>query len=105
MIDREALDDYDRELSRVVDRLRSMPITRLSAAVEPCRTAAQALLSLSSSLGDPAPCPLPKVQPVGLGDQIAVLGHDLRDVTLDRGDTGRLTEATSVLADLRHHLA
>lgn len=102
MIDRGDVEEFDRELGRVVDRLRSMPITRVEAAVDPCRTAALALLRLNESLGDPAPCALPTVGPAALGDQIAVLGHDLRRLALDRRDT--LTEATGVLASLRHEL-
>lgn len=105
MIDREALEEFDRELGRVVDRLRSMPITRIGAAVEPSRTTALALLELSAALGDPAPGPLPRVEPIALGDQMAVLGHDLRHVALERDDGRPIAEATGVLVRLRRQLA
>ena len=95
---------FDTELRRLVDRLRSMRVDALDAAAEAVHHASTELLRLSAALGDPAPIPLPHLRPTALGDQLAVIGSDLRAVAVRRGDSTALATATEVLIGLRRTL-
>lgn len=98
------VDDFDTELRRVVDRLRSMPMSRLPGVEQTVRQACLELLDVSSSLGDPAPALLPSLRPTAAGDQVAVLGADVRDAALRRSDAAALAAATTILTGLRRAL-
>jgi len=104
--DPEPLDTeaFDTEVRRVVDRLRSMPLSRLPGAEQPARQACLALLDVSRSLGDPAPSALPVLRPTAAGDQLAVLAADVRAAALRRADPSALATATSILIGLRQAL-
>lgn len=95
---------FDTELRRLVDRLRAMRVQALDAATEAVHQASSELLRLSAALGDPAPMPLPFLRPTALGDQLAVIGSDLRAVAVRRRDSTALATATEVLIDLRRTL-
>lgn len=71
-------DDIERELRRVVDRLTSLPLTRLVDVGDACQRAATVLLDRTRVLDPRVPeaAALPDLQPQGLGAMIAVLGRD-----------------------------
>lgn len=73
-----SLNDVERELDRVVDRLMSMPLARADAAAPAVRDAAQSLLAQCRLLdsGIPAEATIPELGPAGRGALIAVLGRD-----------------------------
>lgn len=70
--------DCARELSRVVDRLGSMPLNRAGTATDTVMAIAEVLLAEGRRLGVPVPddAALVPVQPQGLAALIAVLGRD-----------------------------
>lgn len=75
------LHEVERELSRVVDRLTSMPLSRAASAADDCRLAAELIAARTRALGAPIPddAALPTLGPSGLGAMIAVLGRDYLD--------------------------
>ena len=82
-------DDFDRELRRTVDRLRSMPLARLADAAPPARAAIEAL----------AGEPVPVIADHALGDQLQVVADEAaRARDFDRAG------ATALLAALRRAL-
>lgn len=90
------------ELGRVVDRLRSMPLTRLAApwGEYPSRAAgaralAQCLADRAADLGGLPHRAVPDVGDAAVGDQVAVTGRDL--LSLDLSDV----DLAAVTADLR----
>jgi hypothetical protein len=70
--------DVERELTRVVDRLTSMPLTRAATATPAVERTAQILLDQTRPLDPSIPedARLPHLQPAGLGAMIAVLGQE-----------------------------
>lgn len=96
------VDDVRVELARVVDRLRSMPLTQLAAAwgeypsrAAGARALAQRLADRAADLGGRPRREVPDVGDVAVGDQVAVTGRDLLDLSPD--DDLRMLAA----ADLR----
>jgi hypothetical protein len=98
-------DDVERELTRVVDRLTTMPLTRAATAREPVRAAAEQLVSLTRRLGGDVPteAPLPDLAPHALGSLIAVLGRDLLDAARESSQPD-LEPALDTLVALRRSL-
>ncbi len=76
-----ALDEVERELDRVVDRLNSMPLVKAESATDDTIRAAQVLLDRTRLLAGDASsgAALPRLGPQGLGAMIAVLGRDYLD--------------------------
>jgi len=81
--DSAAVDDADRELHRVVDRLRAMPLTRLSGAWADFPSLASGARALAQELADRGADAagvdrhvVPDVGDAAVGDQIAVTGRD-----------------------------
>jgi hypothetical protein len=76
--DSASLDDVERELGRVVDRLMSMPLNRVEGAAADVRTAADILLEQTRLIdaGIPPHVVIPDLAPQGQGPLIAVLGDD-----------------------------
>ena len=96
------VDDASVELGRVVDRLRSMPLTRLAApwGDYPSRAAGARALAqrLADRAADLAGLPhrlVPDVGDAAVGDQVAVTGRDLLSLELSDDDLAAVT------ADLR----
>ncbi len=96
------VDDASVELGRVVDRLRSMPLTRLAApwGDYPSRAAGARALAqrLADRAADLAGLPhrlVPDVGDAAVGDQVAVTGRDLLSLELSDDDLA------AVAADLR----
>ena len=71
-------DEVERELQRVVDRLNSMPLTKVTLAAADVQACAETLVREGRQLGVPIPSDvdLPALQPQGFGSMIAVLGDD-----------------------------
>ena len=71
----------ERELSRVVDRLGTMPLHRAATATDAAMQAAEILVVEGRRLGVPIPddALIPPLQPHGLAAMIAVLGRDCLD--------------------------
>jgi hypothetical protein len=95
-------DEARVELGRVVDRLRSMPLTRLAApwGGYPSRAAGARALAqrLADTAADLAGLPhrlVPDVGDAAVGDQVAVTGRDLLSLELSEDDLA------AVVADLR----
>ena len=72
------LHDVEVELTRVVDRLNSMPLNRAAAASSECRDTALLLVERTRQLDADVPpdAALPELAPQGLGAMLSVLGHD-----------------------------
>ncbi len=95
--------EVERELLRVVDRLNSMPLAKVTLAGADVQACAMTLVREGRALGVPIPADaeLPALQPQGFGSMIAVLGDDcLRSA----GDTADLTAVLEALVALRRAL-
>ena len=90
-------EDYQRELDRVVDRLRTMPLTRLRPAADLAHQACCDLLALAGVDRE-----LPRLADHAAGDQLAVIGADL--LREHGADELLMATATSVLTRLRRTL-
>jgi hypothetical protein len=95
-------DDVAVELGRVVDRLRSMPLTRLAASwgdypsrAAGARALAQRLADRAADLDGLPHRVVPDVGDAAVGDQVAVTGRDLLSCDLSEDDLA------AVAADLR----
>ncbi len=81
------------ELGRVVDRLRSMPLTRLAAPwttfpslAAGARALAQELADRGALLADHEPHAVPDVGDAAVGDQVAVIGREVIDLSPSAAD-------------------
>lgn len=81
------------ELGRVVDRLRSMPLTRLAAPwttfpslAAGARALAQELADRGALLADHVPHVVPDVGDAAVGDQVAVTGREVIDLSPSAAD-------------------
>lgn len=101
MLAQTPTEEFEAELNRVVTRLRSMPINKLSAAKETFLELSTALLENSAALGDAAPVALPVIEPRAYADVIAVLAQDVRNAATDET---QLVPATSALTAARRAL-
>ena len=95
-------DDAAVELSRVVDRLRTMPLTRLAAPwgdypsrAAGARALAQRLADRVADVSGAPHRPVPDVGDAAVGDQVAVTGREFLSLVLSEGDVSAVT------ADLR----
>lgn len=92
---------FERELNRVVDRLRGMTMSRLPASAALAFAASQQLLSMAMAAGDSLPAELPRLGDHAAGDQLAVIAHDF--MALQPSDD-EVTAATDLLIELRRSL-
>lgn len=97
----EVAAEFARELSRVTDRLRGMPVTRLPASATLAFEASRRLLSMAIAAGDRVPGDLPRIGDHGAGDQLAVIG---RDFASRQPGAVAYAEATGLLVALRRAL-
>ena len=81
----QAIEEFTVELDRVVDRLRTMPITKLERSASLTRPVLSELAEMAGQLR-----PVPDIADRALGDQCAVLGQELID-------SGRPCAAAAVL--------
>ena len=72
-----AVSDAEIELDRVVERLRSMPLTRIASHASAARSLAQELADRCASLNGDVRREVPDVGDIAVGDQVAVTGRDL----------------------------
>ena len=98
-------DEARVELGRVVDRLRTMPLTRLAAPwgdypsrAAGARALAQRLADRAADLSGAPHRPVPDVGDAAVGDQVAVTGRDLLSLGLSEDD---LSAVTADLRDVR----
>lgn len=96
-----AAGEFDRELNRVVDRLRGMTMTRLPASAHLAYATAQHLLSMTIAAGDNLPAEPPRLGDHAAGDQLAVIAHDF--MALQPSDE-EVAAATELLTELRRSL-
>ena len=96
-------DEVERELQRVVDRLNSMPLTKVTLAAADVQACAETLVREGRELGVPIPADadLPALQPQGFGSMIDVLGEDCLRAADSDGD---LTGVLEALITLRRSL-
>ncbi len=104
-------DRYAADLERTVDRLRSLALTRLAAPFEPEPTRADAARDLVQRLADRAADlagephrDVPRLADSAVGDQLAVVGHDLADAALEAARPDVLEAAAEDLLALRRRL-
>jgi hypothetical protein len=102
-----AVERLDAQLGRTVDRLRTLGPARLAAPFEPEPTRAEAahgvaqrLEDLVAELESREPMTLPRLADAAVGDQVAVLGHDLLAALRRGGGVGRGETVAGVAADL-----
>lgn len=86
--------DPARELERVVDRLRSMPLSRLTVAAPLAHAACAQILQAIDDVR-----PVPRLADHASGDQLAVIGRDALERRPDRAEA-----IEAVLVDLRRAL-
>lgn len=81
-------DEVERELSRVVDRLGGMPLTKVEGAIPDVRATADVLLAALRDVDNAVPtdAALPKLGPSGQSALIAVLGDDWLRAARAHGD-------------------
>ena len=96
-----AAGEFERELNRVVDRLRGMTIARLPASADLAYATAQRLLSMTIAAGDNLPAEPPRLGDHAAGDQLAVIAHDF--MALQPSDE-EVAAATELLTELRRSL-
>ena len=96
-----AAGEFERELNRVVDRLRGMTMTRLPASADLAYATAQRLLSMTIAAGDNLPAEPPRLGDHAAGDQLAVIAHDF--MALQPSDE-EVAAATELLTELRRSL-
>jgi hypothetical protein len=104
-------DRYAADLERTVDRLRSMALTRLTAPFAPEPTRADAARDLVQQLADAAADltagphrDVPRLADSAVGDQLAVVGHDLLEAATDADRPEALDDAAAALLELRRRL-
>lgn len=89
-------EDADRELERVVDRLRTMPLHRLDVAAPLADKACRAMLAVIGDEHD-----LPRLGAHAAGDQVAVIATDALGRARDDDARARIV---AILTDLRRSL-
>jgi len=102
------LDDIERELGRVVDRLNSLPLSKVEPLVPRCHEVAETLVTATRAIGGDVPVDafLPQVGAQAAGAQLAVVGADF--LTAARlapdGAPGPLESVLDALTELRRAL-
>jgi hypothetical protein len=89
--------DFERELTRVVERLRTMPLTKISGCADLAYEAAQLIVQRTPR----SPQRLPRIADHGIGDQLFVVGQEFLGA---EHDEAAVTEVTAALIELRRAL-
>jgi hypothetical protein len=102
MNDPELSEEYERELARVTERVRTMPLTRLAQCADMVFTTCAALADLARAAGSGLADgdALPRLGDHALPDQLQVLGVEL----LATGDENAITAGLALLTDMRKAL-
>ncbi len=85
---------FDTELGRLVDRLRSMPLRTLERCADQVHATCQLLVQLQG-----LPHDVPRLADHAAGDQLAVIGAGCREM-----NEAAIAEATAALVSLRRAL-
>jgi len=88
------LEEFDQELRRLVDRIRTMPLTALAKHSHVVFDTCQKLVDLTGESRQ-----LPRLADHAAGDQLAVVGADCHTMS-----EAAITEATAALIKLRKAL-
>lgn len=102
MIDAELLEEFSRELTRVTERVRTMPLTRLAQCNDMVYFACGSLADIARSAGSGLNGgeTLPRLGDHALPDQLQVLAGEL----LATGDATAITQGLALLVDMRKAL-
>ena len=107
----QAAEVFAADLTRTVDRLRSIGLARLAADFSPEPTRADAAFALIEEFARRAAelegvelRQVPRLSDASLGDQCAVIGRDLLISARSRGDADALEEAAEQLRELRRRI-
>jgi hypothetical protein len=93
-----------RDVETLADRLRHLAPARLSPVAAVARGHVRTLAALALEAEGLPARPLPDLADTALGDQVAVLGHDLVAALEQRPDPLLLAHAHACLAELRRVL-
>ena len=98
----EISEDYERELARVVERVRTMPLTKLSTCSDDVFALCCALADLAQAAGSglAGSQALPRLGDHGLPDQLRVMGMELAAT----GENTQIERGHELLVDLRKAL-
>ena len=102
MSESEISEEYERELARVVERVRTMPLTKLSTCSDDVFALCCALADLSQAAGSglAGSQALPRLGDHGLPDQLRVLGMELAAT----GENAQISRGHELLVDMRKAL-
>jgi hypothetical protein len=100
-VDPRDADDLARAFGHVADRLRHLAPSRLAPVADDVRAQVRLLAGLALRAEGQPDRPLPDVAATALGDQVAVLGHDLSEALRGHPDAALLDDARLVLVSLR----
>jgi hypothetical protein len=102
MVDGELGEEYERELARVVERVRTMPLTKLPTCADSVFATCGELADLAHAYGSalPGAAALPRLGDHALPDQLQVLGMELAAT----GDPAALRSAHDLLVSMRKAL-
>jgi hypothetical protein len=102
MSDSEIGEEYERELARVVERVRTMPLTKLATCSDDVFALCCALADLSQAAGSglAGSRALPRLGDHGLPDQLQVLGMELAAT----GENTQIARGLELLVDMRKAL-
>jgi hypothetical protein len=99
------LASLSRDVEVLAERLRHLAPARLSPVADVVREHVRTLAALALEAEGLPPRPLPEIlADRALGDQLAVLGHDLITALEHRPDAPLLVRAHACLADVRRAL-
>jgi len=102
MSESEMSEEYERELARVVERVRTMPLTKLSTCSDDVFALCCALADLAQAAGSglAGSQALPRLGDHGLPDQLRVMGMELAAT----GETTQIALGLELLVDMRKAL-
>jgi hypothetical protein len=105
MADADSLRELDTELARVVDRLSSLPLTKVALVRDDCHETAVRLVEETRRLTDDIPvhAEVPRLEPQGVGALIAVLGRDYREAAKAAPESD-VSQVVAWLVELRRSL-
>jgi len=95
-------DEFERELARVVERVRTMPLTKLATCADDIFALCGQFADLGRDWGSPLPgaTAVPRLGDHALPDQLQVLGMELAAIA----DPTSLTQAHDLLVSMRKAL-
>ena len=102
MSDFEISEEFERELARVVERVRTMPLTKLSTCSDAVFALCCALADLAQAAGSglAGSQALPRLGDHGLPDELRVLGMELAAT----GEHSQIARGYELLVDMRKAL-